>query len=286
MRKLPNRAELEAQRAFVDGKSDESVFSLQRLDLLSQDEIVERIDAIEAQAWLLKARLIWELRKRFPSDKEFGQYLNVLRNSTSQFMASSSSQVSKLAAIGRFCEEHKISDMGKTKVYQESLYELARLEDKVIASKILKTVRNKHLSVADVKRIIQQETVVHTIENEPVEVINYDEPKLPYVIPVIDNVAVGADLYVQQVWPNDINIEPQLTIMVDDSHFANSRSENIDSGIGDSRLETIEDRVAFEVTRISDMGLSITENIKKADELIDIASKVKAHFLNMRYPKK
>ena len=286
MRKLPNRAELEAQRAFVDGKSDESVFSLQRLDLLSQDEIVERIDAIEAQAWLLKARLIWELRKRFPSDKEFGQYLNVLRNSTSQFMASSSSQVSKLAAIGRFCEEHKISDMGKTKVYQESLYELARLEDKVIASKILKTVRNKHLSVADVKRIIQQETVVHTIENEPVEVINYDEPKLPYVIPVIDNVTVGADLYVQQVWPDEIDIEPELTIMVDDSHFANSRSENIDSGIGDSRLETIEDRVAFEVTRILDMGLSITENIKNADELIDIANKVKAHFLNMRYPKK
>ena len=286
MRKLPNRAELEAQRAFVDGKADESVFSLQRLDLLSQDEIVERIDAIEAQAWLLKARLIWELRKRFPSDKEFGQYLNVLRNSTSQFMASSSSQVSKLAAIGRFCEEHKISDMGKTKVYQESLYELARLEDKVIASKILKTVRNKHLSVADVKRIIQQETVVHTIENEPVEVINYDEPKLPYVIPVIDNVTVGADLYVQQVWPDEIDIEPELTIMVDDSHFANSRSENIDSGIGDSRLETIEDRVAFEVTRILDMGLSITENIKKADELIDIANKVKAHFLNMRYPKK
>ncbi len=286
MRKLPNRAELEAQRAFVDGKSDESVFSLQRLDLLSQDEIVERIDAIEAQAWLLKARLIWELRKRFPSDKEFGQYLNVLRNSTSQFMASSSSQVSKLAAIGRFCEEHKISDMGKTKVYQESLYELARLEDKVIASKILKTVRNKHMSVADVKRIIQQETVVHTIENEPVEVINYDEPKLPYVIPVIDNVAVGADLYVQQVWPDAIDIEPELTIMVDDSHFANSRSENIDSGIGNSRLETIEDRVAFEVTRILDMGLSITENIKKADELIDIASKVKAHFLNIRYPKK
>ena len=286
MRKLPNRAELEAQRAFVDGKSDESVFSLQRLDLLSQDEIVERIDAIEAQAWLLKARLIWELRKRFPSDKEFGQYLNVLRNSTSQFIASSSSQVSKLAAIGRFCEEHKISDMGKNKVYQESLYELARLEDKVIASKILKTVRNKHMSVADVKRIIQQETVVHTIENEPVEVINHDEPKLPYVIPVIDNVAVGADLYVQQVWPDNINIEPHLTIMVDDSHFANSRSENIDSGIGNSRLETIEDRVAFEVTRILDMGLSITENIKKADELIDIASKVKAHFLNMRYPKK
>jgi len=251
-----------------------NIFSLDRISALSNDEIIDRIEAIESQSWLLKSRLLWELRKRYPSDKEFGQYIKAWLTSTRHLVASSQSQITNLVSIGRFCEETRIDDMGSIKVYQKSLLALSQLEDTAVAKKILRNIVNKNLPVEEVKRVIYQETVVHTIENEPVEVIDYGEPKPTYVIPVIDNIAVGADLYVQQVWPDNIDIEPQLTIMVDDSHFANSRTE------------TIEDRVDFEVTRILDMGLSITENIKKADELIDIASKVKAHFLNMRYPKK
>jgi hypothetical protein len=232
MRKQLSRAEQEEQSVYVQQSRLESIFSLNSIKGLSNDEIIDRMAAIESQSWLLKSRLLWELRKRYPSDKEFGQYLNTLRNSTRPEWASSSSKVSRLVAVGRFCEDNQITDMGITKVYQGSLYELALLEDKAAAKNILKAVRNKNMSVSDVKRLIQQETVVHTIDHGITEVIDY-EAKLVYTVDVVANVAQvdNADECIGMVnnEPPAQYLEPEPTLMVRDDNYKERVVDLIDS---------------------------------------------------------
>ena len=121
------------------------IFSLTQISKLSNDEIIDRIEAIESQSWLLKARLLWELRKRYPSDREFGQYIKTWLNSTRHLVASSQSQITNLVTIGRFCEQARIDDMSSIKVYQKSLLALAQLEDLDVAKQILRKIIHKNL---------------------------------------------------------------------------------------------------------------------------------------------
>lgn len=209
-----------------------NIFSLDRISALSNDEIIDRIEAIESQSWLLKSRLLWELRKRYPSDKEFGQYIKAWLTSTRHLVASSQSQITNLVSIGRFCEETRIDDMGSIKVYQKSLLALSQLEDTAVAKKILRNIVNKNLPVEEVKRVIYQETVVHTIDQGITEVIDY-EAKPVYTVNVVANVAQvdNADECIGMInnEPPAQYLEPEPTLMVRDDNYKERVVDLIDS---------------------------------------------------------
>ena len=167
-----NKLEIEARkRDFIEGfgtkeiPEKESIWSLSNLKKLTPDEIVDRIEQIDNQAFLYTCRLLWELRQRFPSDIHFGQYIEGIRNHpTHPVKLGKQPRINKMLHVGRFCNEYKISDISKSGVLQSAIVELARPVNKDIAGSVLHEIRRANLPIKDVLRIIEQKKAVFTIE--------------------------------------------------------------------------------------------------------------------------
>jgi hypothetical protein len=192
MAKLMGRAAMEARNEFVLGTQESeknTLWSLTDLNKLSKNQLIDRLEQIEGQGYLMKCRILWELRQRFASDKLFGQYLNEIRSATSPAWDSSSSDISRSIATGRFCDQHKISDLTKAKIYKGAIYALSMMPDKESAVKILTDIRHKNVPVKDVERMIEQSKAVATIDQQVV--IRNEQATSPLrTVQVIDNQAI------------------------------------------------------------------------------------------------
>jgi hypothetical protein len=191
MAKLMGRSAMDARKEFVIGtqESGNSPWSLSDLARLTDDQLIDRLEQVEGQGYLIKCRILWELRQRFDSDRLFGQYLNEVRESTNPAWASSSSDISRSIAAGRFCEQHKINDLTKAKIYKGAVYALSMMQDVESAGKILSEIRQKNVAVKEVERMIEQSKAVATIE-QPEAVARDQEPTPGRVIQVVDNQAI------------------------------------------------------------------------------------------------
>src|SRR5659263_102007 len=117
MVKFKTPEEIEARRAFIAGadkdgiiQQQESIWSFSDLKKLSNDELINRLEQIDNQAMLMRWRILWVLRQRFPSDRLFGQYIAELR-ATRAICAGSHQDVNRALHAGRFCERHQITDL-------------------------------------------------------------------------------------------------------------------------------------------------------------------------------
>jgi hypothetical protein len=209
MVKFKTPDEIEARRAFIAGadkdgiiQQQESIWSFSDLKKLSNDELIDRLEQVDNQAMLMRWRILWVLRQRFPSDRLFGQYIAELR-ATRAICAGSHQEVNRALHAGRFCERHQITDLNSTGLLQSAVYVLSRPANEYVADEVYKKIKNKNVQVKDVERYIEQAKAVLTIEQQPqqpVVEIDYerestecqlisDEAVVPVNVQIVDSYA-------------------------------------------------------------------------------------------------
>jgi hypothetical protein len=170
MVKFKTPDEIEARRAFIAGadkdgiiQQQEDIWSFSDLKKLTNDELIDRLEQVDNQATLIKWRILWALRQRFPSDKLFGQYIADLK-ATRAICAGSHQEINRALHAGRFCEKHRITSLSSAGLLQSAVYALSRPANETIADDIYKQIKNKNVPVKDVERYIEQAKAVLTIE--------------------------------------------------------------------------------------------------------------------------
>ena len=119
------------------------------------EQATMQIERIEMQAALWRWRILWELRKRFKSDRLFGQYLNDLREKRGIYIGTGS-VVNREIHAGRFCEMYKIESLEKVGVGKSTIYALSRPANKEIAGDILRFIAKKNIPYVEVEKIIAE----------------------------------------------------------------------------------------------------------------------------------
>lgn len=152
----------------IKGKRENSdLFSVSYVDSLSPDQIMDKYEQVDGQAFIIKCRLLASLRKKFLSDPLFGQYLNNLRNDPIHPMKlGSQPRLNKLAATGKFCIEHNISDLSKTGILQSAIVELARPKYKVFAGSVFHEIKHRNLPLKTIQSLIDKELAVTTAQSQ------------------------------------------------------------------------------------------------------------------------
>lgn len=170
MVKFKTSDEIEARRVFIAGADKDGIIQQQTdiwsfLDLkkLTNDELIDRLEQIDNQATLIKWRILWALRQRFPSDRLFGQYIADLK-ATRAICAGSHQEINRALHAGRFCEKYGITNLSSAGVLQSAVYALSRPSNETIADEVYNRVKNKNVPVKDVERYIEQAKAVLTIE--------------------------------------------------------------------------------------------------------------------------
>lgn len=145
----------------------DSIWSLANLKRLTPEEIVDRIEQINDQAFLYTSRLLWELRDRFPSDIKFGQYIEKIKNHpTHPVKLGKQPRTNKMLHVGRFCNEYDISDISKIGILQSVIVELARPFYREVAGAVLHEIRRKNLKFKDAVGVMEAKKAVFTIEKQ------------------------------------------------------------------------------------------------------------------------
>lgn len=192
--------QLAAQIDFINSANEsqlreiESVWSVDTLKKLSKDQIIERLFLVTNQSLLIKWRLFWELRKRFKKSKEFKQQLCELRGDpTYAYCVDKQQHVNRALHAGKFCERHRITDLNKAGVYPTAIYELSKPINADVADDIYKEIKGKNIPVYEVsKKIADAQSSLHNrmIRRDEVLQLDVSDPVPPYVVPVINNIAI------------------------------------------------------------------------------------------------
>jgi len=125
------------------------------LKALSLDELADRASSIVKQSNQLLARILLEGRRRFKSNKEYGQWVNsIIGLSDITFQHRNA-----MLNWAIFEENHPMDGISMT-----AGFEIAAPGNADVAKKVYKYCYNKNLSVAEVKRYIMQLKAVASIE--------------------------------------------------------------------------------------------------------------------------
>ena len=175
MVKFKTPEEMEARRAFINGadkdgiiQQQESMLLFSDLKKLKNDELLDRLEQVDNQATLIRWRILWELRQRFKSDKLFGQYIAELK-ATRAICAGSTQDINRALHAGRFCAQHRITNLNSVGLLQSAVYALSRPVNEPIADEVYQKIKNKNMPVKEVERFIEQAKAVLTID-ESVEI--------------------------------------------------------------------------------------------------------------------
>ena len=132
------------------------------LKALSLDELAERASSIVKQSNQLLARILLEGRRRFKSNKEYGQWVNsIIGLSDITFQHRNA-----MLNWAIFEENHPMDGISMT-----AGFEIAAPSNADVANKVYHYCYNKNLSVAEVKRYIMQLKSVASIEKKDVSAI-------------------------------------------------------------------------------------------------------------------
>lgn len=168
------------------------IFSFDGLKKLDNEALLDRLEAVDNQATLIRWRILYELRCRFKSDTLFGQFIAELKNART-ICDSSRGVIYREYKAGEFCERHNIQSLESAGVLKSTIYLLSKASNDDISEKIFKDIKRKNLPLIEVERLIAQAKSI-TIEKEPDELerMSYEEPRPAerYVIPVVDGIAI------------------------------------------------------------------------------------------------
>jgi hypothetical protein len=126
------------------------------LTALSLDELAQRYISIEQQSQFYKGLILLEARERFKSDKEFGEW--VVTNGLS--VGTTQQNRTVFMNLARFFKDREMSGISLT-----CAYEISRPNNAGVAEDVYAQVVNKKLSVAEVKKIIEQAKLI-TIDTD------------------------------------------------------------------------------------------------------------------------
>jgi hypothetical protein len=128
----------EAEEQFISNVEREN------LKTLSLDDLAQRYNQIDRQSQMIKGLILLEARERFPSDKEFGQWI-----STVQLSDSSRQSRHQYMNFARYFKEKDMTGISIT-----AAYEISAPSNAEIANEIYEYARLKNLPVAEVKKQI------------------------------------------------------------------------------------------------------------------------------------
>ena len=131
---------------FVTGDDYKNEMSAEYLRSLSLDELASSYGSIERQAHLYQGRILLEARRRFPSDKEYGEWIieKGLDSSSQQYR-------SKLLNLARFFETE---DRTLDGINITSAYELTSPQYASIAEEVYREIKGKNLMATQVREIL------------------------------------------------------------------------------------------------------------------------------------
>lgn len=183
MVKFRTSEEMEARRAFIESadreniiKHHEPILSFSDLKNLKNDELVDRLEEIEDQALIIKWRILWELRKRFKSDKLFGQYIAELKATRAICVGNSTQDINRSIHAGKFCTQHNITNLLSVGLSQSSVYILSRPINESVANDVYIKIKNKNLPIKEVERFVEQAKAVSTIkQTNKINEIDYEQ---------------------------------------------------------------------------------------------------------------
>ncbi len=117
------------------------------LSQMTLDDLADAYSEIDRQSHLLKGRILLEARSRFPSDKEFGQWV-----STRSLCAGSRQQRNRLIHLADFFKEEKelegISITAAYAISAPAYREVARL--------VYDEIKGKDIAVKEVKALLNE----------------------------------------------------------------------------------------------------------------------------------
>jgi hypothetical protein len=131
-------------------KKDDYLEGRQKNDLstLSNEELIERYCDIEQQFQFMKGAILLELRNRFPSNIEFGNWVK----SVSALCADGHQTLNRYMHFANY-----FKDKDSTGISLTACYEISAPVNEDVADKVYEYALNKNLSVADIKAKIKEE---------------------------------------------------------------------------------------------------------------------------------
>ena len=192
--------------------SRESKSILANLKSLTLDQLVDRYEAIEYQSQLMQWVIIANIREKIPSKKEFGQFIQRLydANPKHPLCVISQSQRNRYIRAGQFVLKHKITDLNDVALKPTVVYEIVDPKNTSVADAVFKKARAKDLSVNQVRELIEVEKQLEFAE-EAIEVVEEPrEPVPPYVVPVVNNVAVQVNSAVDYLTEDEGYIDGEV----------------------------------------------------------------------------
>ncbi len=152
---------------------------------LSLDDLAIQYAEIDQQSNLLKGNILLEARSRFPSDKEFGQWI-----STHSLCVGSQQSRNRLMHLADFFSDGR--DMDGIAI--TAAYEISAPVYRDKALTVYNEVRGKNLSVKEVKGLLTEGSVkrIEKTNSKVGEIKNIDNDEVNRVaIDLIDKVMVG-----------------------------------------------------------------------------------------------
>ncbi|MEE9338223.1 MAG: hypothetical protein V3U87_09100 [Methylococcaceae bacterium] len=152
---------------------------------LSLDDLAIQYAEIDQQSNLLKGNILLEARSRFPSDKEFGQWI-----STHSLCVGSQQSRNRLMHLADFfCDGRDMEGITIT-----AAYEISAPVNRDKAMTVYHEVRGKNLSVKEVKGLLAEDSVkrIKKINSKVEEIKNIDDDEVNRMaIDLIDKIMVG-----------------------------------------------------------------------------------------------
>ncbi|POZ49583.1 hypothetical protein AADEFJLK_04649 [Methylovulum psychrotolerans] len=153
---------------------------------LDNEQLVDRLEQVDNQATIIRWMILWELRKRFSSDKLFGQYLAELKksNATITICDSSHQQIFREISAGRFCERNNVTNIASIGILKSAIYALSKPSNEDISDNIFQEIKNRNIPVNEVNRLIAQAKAI-TIDHKSAEEQNSSIQAIgaPLVVP-------------------------------------------------------------------------------------------------------
>ena len=157
------------------------------LDLagLSLNDLAIQYAEIDQQSNLLKGNILLEARSRFPSDKEFGQWI-----STHSLCVGSQQSRNRLMHLADFFRDGR--DMEGIAI--TAAYEISAPVNRDKALTVYNKVRGKNLSVREVKELLTKNNTkqIEKINSKVDEIKKIDDKEVQIVaIDLVDNIMIG-----------------------------------------------------------------------------------------------
>jgi len=184
--KKRKQEELITEQEFLSKAEDYNPDIIPDLTTLSLDDLAVQYAEIDRQSNLLKGNILLEARSRFPSDKEFGQWI-----STHSLCVGSQQSRNRLMHLADFFSDGR--DMNGITI--TAAYEISAPVHRDKALAVYDKAHGKNLSVKEIKTLLTENNVkqikkVNSQEKASIK-NRYDKDVEKLAVDIIDNIMSG-----------------------------------------------------------------------------------------------